>query len=333
MNNKSIKTHFDSSVLLTFLILFITGVALFSFRKNSKVDCTNIDFKIISNSYTTEDLIEFKSIDASGVEWKWDLGDKTKPMYKSNIAHQFKKEGVYNVTLQMNGQCVTSKEIVIEKKKILISPELIPNISFPNNIRVGDLVTFANESTFAKSWQWSFGETTLIDGTKKVEEYTFKTPGEKTILLVVNGDRLHEAKQRIVVLEPLKKEKKKKRRNDYIEQVLTTQIEDGPPPENDEKIEAIEKINISPEEIKQMVISYSTRNMDDREIREYFCYSNIPVFNKNGKRVAVNEFFKEVRDARIKMKDIKLIKDHEKGCIKSMTIDMKIKKGVLWKNF
>ena len=338
MNSKNIKTHFDRNVFLTFLVLLIIGLLLFVSKVNSSVDCTNSDFKIIASSFTTEDLIEFNSLDSSGVEWEWDFGDASEIKYQSNVVHQFKKPGIYKIGLKINGQCKVEKEISITKNKILISPELIPNIILPKNVRVGDEVEFSNTSTFAKSWQWSFGETLHIDGTTKDVKYVFKTPGEKTILLVVNGDRRHEAKQRITVLD--KKERKRKISSakttvDPIQQVLSgirDTLELPSEPKKDKK-EEIKKIVISSDEIKKMLIGYANREIDDRALRNYFCYSSIPVFNKNGKRFTVNQLFNEIRDKKIDIKSIKLVKNSKTGCIVSMTLDMKIKKALFSKNF
>ena len=335
MNNKSIKTHFDRNVFITFLVLIIFGSSLLSFKMNTKVDCSEVDFDIISSSFTTEDLIEFKSKSPSAVDWTWDFGDRSTPVFRSNVVHRYTSPGTYTVTLESNGKCVATKQVVVSKRRILISPELIPEINLPKNVRVGDEVVFSNNSTFAKSWQWSFGETLAIDGRDREEKYTFTTPGEKTILLVVNDDLRHEAKQRITVLPAKKKKKKRviKNKVDPIETVLQD-IDDKPeelvipdaPPEP-------EKIVISSDEIRQLLMDYSKRKIDDLSIRNYFCYSNIPVFNKKGTRYTVSQLFGQIRDVKIELKNLRLIKDSKTGCIKSMTIDMRTKKGVFWKNF
>ena len=344
MNNKSIKTHFDKNVFISFLVLMLCGLGLLSFRLNSKIDCVNVGFNVITNSYTTEDLIEFKSTDPSGVEWVWDFGDENPKMFRSNVIHQFKEEGTYTISLKMNGQCEATKKIVINKRKVLISPELIPNIILPKFVRVGQEVEFSNDSGFANSWQWSFGETMAIDGNKRKEKYVFKNPGEKTILLVVNDDRRHEAKQRITVL-PEKKERTRRAsvtRVDPIATVLQDQIAERPEAEVIEEDLAEQKkaeekanrIEITNDAMQQMLMSYSIRKLDDIAIRNYFCYSNIPVFSKTGARFTVSQFFKEIRDVnKIEIKNIKMVKDNKSGCVKSMTIDMRTKKGLFWKTF
>ncbi len=337
MNNKSIKTHFDLNVFITFLVLLLCGLALFSFRLNSKVDCSNVDFDVISNSYTIEDLIEFKSTDTSGVEWIWDFGDNAPEAYRSNVVHQFEKPGTYTVSLQMNGECAATRELVISKTKIIRSPELIPNIILPKYVRVGDKVEFFNDSKFAKSWQWSFGETTRVDGNDRKETYTYKTPGKKTVLLVVNEDRRHEAKKILTVLPAKKKAKQERNTN------ITTPIADvlvdipdeptiiEPPVVDDDEVAYIE---ISGDEIRDMLQKYSVRNLDDITIRNYFCVTNIPVFNKSGDRFTVSQFFKAIRDVnKLEIKSLKLYRDKKAGCIKSMTVDMRTKKGLFWKTF
>ena len=343
MDINSMKTHFDRNVFVTFLLFFLVGLALLSFRINSTVDCSDIDFEVISNSFTIDDLIEFRSTAISGVQWEWNFGDESGTMFRSNVLHQFKKPGKYTISLLMNGQCVTTKDIAISKRKQLIDPELVPNIILPKYVRVGEEVEFSSDAKFAKSWQWSFGESMIIDGTSKRERYTFKNPGVKTVLLVVNGDRRHEAKKRITVLEAFRESKKRNTSNriDPIETVLRQQIIDRPiavsKKEEKEKKKAeqnsINRIEISEDELHQLFIEYSKRRLDDTSIREYFCYSNIPVFNKTGDRFTVSQFFNEIRDVKLELNSIRLIRDKKIGCVKSMTVDMKTKKGLFWKKF
>lgn len=343
MKNKRIKTHFDRNVFITFLVLLLIGFTLLSFKMNSTVDCSDVGFVIISNSYTTEDLIEFKSTDTSGVEWVWNFGDESTPVYRSDVIHQFSEPGKYIISLQMNGQCIATKDIAILKRKKLVDPALIPNIILPKYVRVGEEVEFTNDSKFANSWQWSFGETMAIDGSDKKERYTFKRPGEKTILLVVNDDRRHEAKQRITVLPAVRERRKRNtsRRSDPIETVLRQQIIDKPTAqtENEEKekkkkeTEKVNRIEVSENELQQLFVNYSNRRVDDTAIRSYFCYSNIPVFNKTGDRFTVSQFFGEIRDVKLELKTVKMIRDKKTGCVKSMTVDMRTKKGLFWKKF
>ena len=342
MDFKSIKTHFDRNVFITFLVFLLVGLTLLSFKMDSTVDCTDIGFEVISNSFTTEDLIEFKSTDTSGVEWEWNFGDESGSVYRSDVVHQFTEPGKYTISLQMNGQCVATKDIAISRRKELVDLAMIPNIVLPKYVRVGEEVEFTNDSKFAKSWQWSFGETMAIDGTAKKEKYTFKKAGEKTILLVVNGDRRHEAKQRITVLEAIRERRTRNTSNriDHIETVLQ-QIDDKPlaaieeeKKEKNEKVEEkINRIEVSEDELRQLFVGYSNRRVDDKAIRGYFCYSNIPVFNKTGDRFTVSQFFNEIRDVKLELNSIKMIRDNKTGCVKSMTVDMKTKKGLFWKKF
>ena len=337
MNNKSIKTHFDVNVFITFLVFFLCGLALFSFRLSNEVDCSNVDFNVLSNSYTVADLIEFKSTDSSGVEWEWDFGDDTSKAYRSNVVHQFKKPGKYAVSLQMNGKCISTRELVISKTKIIVSPKLVPNIIVPKSIRVGQEIEFFNDSEFAKSWQWSFGETEAIDGNDRKETYTYQTSGQKTILLVVNGDLRHESKKIVTVLPVEKKLRKtRKLRPDPIENVLE-ELPDGPiatpPPVEEDKPIYVE---ISKEKIQEMLMKYSKRNIDDRAIRAYFTVSNIPIFNEKGVRFTASKFFNTIRDVyKLDIKSIKLDRSKETGLIRSMTVNMRYKRKrlTLWNNF
>ncbi len=346
MGKKSIKAHFDRKVLLTFLSVFLVGVALLSFKLNRIVDCSAVGFEVISSSYTTEDLIEFKSLDASGFEWEWDFGDKTEGDFRANVVHQFEKPGTYNITLEMNHNCVLTKEITIVPKEKILNPELVPDIDAPRSVRVGELVEFMSGSEFAKSWEWSFGETASVDATDQNPKYIFKTPGKKTVLLLVNDDSKHAARHQITVL-PAKQEERKRTvsrtATDHIETVLKDQVPDAPvespvipdgPPEEAKNVEPeVVRIEIAKPKLTSLLMDYAERRTNDAAIRKYLCTSNVPVFNSTGKRFDIGSFLREIRDKKIEIQDVRMYKDKTKGCLKSFTVDMKVKKGLFWKAF
>ena len=85
--------------------------------------------------------------------------------------------------------------------------------------------------------------------------------------------------------------------------------------------------------MQQLLVGYSNRRVDDIAIRNYFCYSNIPVFNKTGDRFTVSQLFNEIRDVKVELNGLKMVRDNTTGCIKSMTINMRTKKGLFWKKF
>ena len=346
MGKKSIKAHFDRKVLLTFLLVFLVGVGLLSFKLNKIVDCTAVGFDVISSSYTTEDLIEFKSMDPSGFEWAWDFGDKTEGDFRANVVHQFEKAGTYKITLEMNNSCVLTKEVTIVPKEKILNPELVPNIEAPRSVRVGDLIEFTSDSEFAKSWEWSFGETASVDAREQNPKYIFKTPGKKTILLLVNDDSKHAARHQITVL-PAKQEERSRvvtrTATDHIETVLKDQvpdapvedpiIADAPPEETKPKKPEIVRIEIAKPKLTQLLMDYAERRTNDAAIKKCLCTSNIPVYNSGGKRYALGSFLREIRDKKIEIEDVRMFKDKTRGCLKSFTVDMKVKKGLFWKTF
>ena len=200
-------------------------------------------------------------------------------------------------------------------------------------------VEFFNDSKFARTWQWSFGETTTVDGNDRKETYTYTSPGKKTVLLVVNEDRRHEAKRILTVLPPAKKAKRARNRDittpiaDVLVEIPDAPIEDAPP-----TVEVVDDgpvyVEISSEQIQDMLVKYSKRNLDDVAIRKYFSVSNIPVYNKKGDRFTVSQFFQTIRDVKnLDIKSIKLFRSEETGLIKSMTVDMRYKNTLFWKSF
>ena len=348
MGKKSIKAHFDRNVIITFLTIFVIGVVSLSFKLNSIVDCTAADFDIISSSYTTADLIEFKSKDGSGYEWEWDFGDDSNGDFRSNVVHQFSEPGTYKVQLEMNDNCMVTKEITIVPKEKMINPKLVPEIGGPRTVRVGELVDFENTSKFANSWEWSFGETATVDSREQNPKYIFKSPGKKTVLLLVNEDSKHAARYQITVMPEKKEERSRsvtRRSTDHIEAVLQDQIPDAP---DEEKVIAdappsmnvktpkkpeIVKITIEKPTLTQLLLDYAERRTNNAAIRKYLCTSTIPVFNSSGKRFNIGTFLKNIRDKKIEIQDIRMFKDKTTGCLKSFTVDMKMKKGLFWKTF
>ncbi|PZP42528.1 MAG: hypothetical protein DI598_16840, partial [Pseudopedobacter saltans] len=84
--------------------------------------------------------------------------------------------------------CRETVSLKISKAPIIVDTTLTPNFEWPRTATVGVPVAFADHSKNADQWEWRFGETVSVDATDSRPTYTFKSPGPKTISVVVNGD-------------------------------------------------------------------------------------------------------------------------------------------------
>jgi len=334
MKNKFIKIHFDIKVFLSFLLIFLVGIGIVIAKYSESENCDSVDFEILSNSYTTEDLIEFKSIGDDGYKWEWDFGDGTNKKYVSNVLHKYDASGLYNITLKVNSSCKINRQIFIKEKVIVenINPELIPKVSFPDELRVGDIIEFSCTSNFANKWEWRFGESDKVDAISSETKYVFEEEGEHKISLIVNDDLKHAFIKTIFVLPKKENIRRNRRRsNDRVEDVLLNQIPDEP--EVTVSSTEVEKIELSRKQAKKMIEDYASGNLNFEDIKQYFCSNNIKVINAKGKSSSLKNLLKSIRGKQIMVLDINLLDIKKTGCVNTLFIDMKIKGTFFWNKY
>jgi len=334
MKNKFIKIHYDSKVYLSFLIIFLFGIGVLATRFIKQENCDDVDFEIIAQSFTTGDLIEFKSLGDQGFKWEWDFGDNTEKMFISDVLHEYDSIGIYNITLTVNNNCKITKQIYIKAKVIeeKIDKVLIPEIIFPDLIRVDDVVTFECTSEFANKWEWRFGSASdKVDAITPSTKYTFKEEGNYKISLVVNDNLEHALIKTINVL-PKKNERRRRRKKlDRVGGVITGNIPDAP--ETDTIVEEV-RIKLTRREAKKMIENYAEGKIDYADIQHYFCSSNIKVVNPMGKNSTLKQLLNTIRGKKIKMIDINLFENGNTGCVETIIINVKYHRRIIgWKTY
>jgi len=333
MKNKIIKIHYDSKVYFSFLIIFLFGAGVLVAKYVKQENCDNVGFDIIAQTFTTGDLIEFKSIGDANFKWEWDFGDRSKKEYVSNTLHKFDSVGLYNITLKVNNSCEVNRQLYIKQRVYVTKSEnhLVPVIKFPEQIRAGDVVTFECTSAFAKKWEWRFGESEEVQDISAITKYTFEEEGSYKISLIVNDDIKNALIKTIEVL-PRKNERRRQRRNtiDPVDDVLLDQIPDEPDVDTSTEVK---KIVFSRKSAKKMLEDYALGKIDYADIKHNFCSSNIRVVNPNGKISSIKELFKEIRGKQINVIDISLYKNESTGCVKTINVDLKIKGAFFWRKY
>ncbi len=333
MENKNIKIHYDSKVYFSFLIIFLFGMGVLVAKYMKQENCDAVGFDIIAQSFTTGNLIEFKSFGDANYKWEWDFGDRSKKEFVSNTLHKYDSVGLYTITLKMNNNCVVNRQLYIKERVYVRKSELnrVPTIIYPEEIRAGDLVTFECTSDFAKKWEWRFGEFDRVDDISEITKYKFEEEGTYKISLIVNDDIKNALVKTIDVL-PKKNERRRRRRStsDPIDNVLLNQIPDKP---DIEASTEIKKIKLSRKDAKIMLQDYALGKIDYADIKDNFCSNNIRVVNPSGKISSMKELLTAIRGKQINLIDISLYKNESIGCIKTINVDLKIKGTFFWRRY
>lgn len=111
---------------------------------------------------------------------KWDFGDVTMPSYLITGSHVYSREGTYLVKLYVDGKVSDSATVTVKPFNPLPGPEVI--IAAQSVARVGEKVTFTDNTPGATQTHWKFGESGIEDGTGKTVSHTYKLPRRYTVI-------------------------------------------------------------------------------------------------------------------------------------------------------
>ena len=192
--------NLDKSIIVTFILISLCASGVIAYKLSiNPDDCSNTDFSVISNDFTAGKIVSFADHTPKAKNWNWDFGDKSPLSSEKMPIHIYKNPGSYLVKLVVNENCEISKNVIIKNNYIAVDSSYYPEFDAPIMATVGEPARFFDNTKNAKTWQWSFGETT-ITSSEKSPTYTFKSPGKKTITLIVNGRRDFPSVKRITVI-------------------------------------------------------------------------------------------------------------------------------------
>jgi hypothetical protein len=217
----------------------------------------------------------------------------------------------------------------------------MPRFVCPQTAEVGKPVIFQDTTAGAHSWEWRFGETAVIDATSSTANYTYKTPGLKTISLVINNDpkqlgvckvyvnekqvspsrsAAHQPKQPPFIVVPAKPV------TPSIEEQNHTQPAATEPP----KAHGVE---ISKEDLEKQLRLVANNLYKADNFSQYFCNNlNIPV-SLNGTEVTFTQLCNKLssikNDKKIKQLNVQQIKNSETNCIIGLNVSLKMKREFL----
>ncbi|RAV29764.1 PKD domain-containing protein [Sinomicrobium soli] len=347
--NSRIKTHFDSRVLLSFIaLLFIAGVVL-AFKVRESEPCLVQSFNIDASALKVGEIVTFSDYTDNAHEWEWNFGDGNTASHRSKVVHQYKEPGKYLVNLWVNKNCNISKVVEILPSKELIDSTLFPRFDIPAIAYVDEPVTFTDQTPHAKRWEWRFGEGDgeKIDAIDKDPSYTYKTPGLKTVYLIVNDDTKYLTHKKITVLPSRNKKErinkvdimKDTRDEDIVDIYINQKVPEKPIGFEPEKAKRVDNINVPEEEEEEatvlpmdeerlagIIMGISMNRLSFKNFTRHFCKDQFPkVQLKDGSIVSVHYLYNTIRGKKIELKKVSMVRDRQTDCVSLIILDYKRK--------
>lgn len=330
-----ITSHVDPMVLYTFLALLLVSIAILAFKSGSKVDCSDTGLSLASRQhgantpFTVGEVITFKVTTPAGAAnagYSWKFGDSSAQQQGLQVYHAFEKAGSYTVVLE-SGKCTWRQELVVINpspvRPLATAPpvaDVFPAIEGPEEVLEGQKVTYSTSASNATSWEWRLEQANGKLYTDPSVSYTFAGTGERTLSLVVNGDRAHRVTKHITVFPG--KPNNNRNQDRYEPPPLPapeTRTEPAvPTPAQPEKPKTPA---ISDDEFKVMLTALVNKQKTTTDFAAYLCDNlNARVLLNDKDTDTFTSFCSRIRGKkRFKIEVVNLIKD-ENGCVKEIRI-------------
>ncbi|QHS63064.1 PKD domain-containing protein [Chitinophaga agri] len=326
-----ITSHIDPMVLYTFLSLLAISIVLLAFQASNKETCTDAAIVLASqqhagktSSFTTGEVITFRAdLKGGGIAGvSWDFDDSTAAAPGVQVYHAFSKAGNYMVTLR-RGKCEWHQEVIIINAPPERAPDtggdIYPLIEGPEEVFVGRPATYTNHTPGARQWSWQLLQPNAETHTGNAVKYTFGSPGERILSLIVNGDSSKMVTKRITVFAGAPQRPV----NDHFEPIPFP--EEPKPSESSAGATPVpEKPKIpaiSDDEFKFFLTQVVDKQKNAADFSAYLC-------DNMGARVLLNDkdtdtfahFCSRIRGKkRFKIELVNLIKD-QNGCVKEIRV-------------
>ncbi|PSL46625.1 PKD domain-containing protein [Chitinophaga niastensis] len=321
-----IASHVDPMVLWTFLALFLVSIVLLAFQLDGREDCTNTDIVLshkqhnTGKAYVVGEVITFNAegSDKKRRDYTWEFNDSTSKATGPQVYHSFNKAGSYVVTLTA-GKCKWNKEVIVVMPMITTpvgqETDVFPVIDGPTEVFAGRPATFSNKTATARKWSWHLLQDNAETHSNSSVTYTFSTPGERTLSLIINGDSSHMVLKHITVFQA---RPAAPAGNNKPEVFLPPPPPEAPKPVVPEKPKVPA---IADEEFKFMLTQVTTKQKSATDFSQYLC-------NNLSARVLLNDtdsdnfahFCSRIYGKKkFKIEKVNLIKD-QNGCVTEIRI-------------
>lgn len=345
MENKKIQpAYLDEKVILTMIITALVGLVITGFQYKNYEHCFDFHIKAKANFYRTDEPIHFESDALYAKEFQWDFGDsESSETNISTVVHAYNMPGEYTVSLTVNGKCTEYKTVYITRAPKIENPLLQPRFACPQTAEVGKAVIFQDTTAGAHSWEWRFGETAVVDATSSTASYTYKTPGLKTISIVLNNDPKQLGVCKVYVNDKKVAPSKSNTRVPQHQQpafvvvpakpVTPTMEEQSHPQPVVTEPAKPQGVNISKQELETKLRGVVNNFITADNFSQYFCNNlNVPV-SLNGSEITFTQFCNKLssikNDKKIKQLNVQQIKSSETNCLIGLNVSLKMKQGFL----
>ncbi|MEO8109119.1 MAG: PKD domain-containing protein [Ginsengibacter sp.] len=298
------------------------------------------------------DPVKIKTDAKAGEKYSFDFGNGiVETESTSSIYQTYKEAKTYTLMVKVDGRCTDIQTLVVSERKPMIVQDFRPIIKIPDMAFVNEYLTFSDESPYSTtSREWYFEDNSEVDGRSKSVSHTFKTTGNKKIVLnaVINGktesttayvfiqNRPVEESQglndkantthkkgnnaggRIVLVQPAPPN----------EPIGTENTKNITPPENinHEETEVKKGADISDAQLGSLLMEVSEDKKSAADFNTYLCDNlNIPV-RYNKKSYSFSEFCSVLKQIKKIIKITPYPSRNQNNCI--FLIDIKIKEKV-----
>ena len=197
----------DESVYLTMGIIGFLSILVLAFRFKSYEPCQAIKIEVNASGFLAGYPIRFNAECKNGKQFEWNFGDGTlQETTVPTAIHIYKKSGSYIIAVTVNKRCAEAQKIYIKEAPSINPASLLPVFISPDTALVNTPISCYDKTPRALSWEWRFGENSVVDATSKDPTYMYKTPGIKTIYLKINGRSDQIAARIIYVKDKQQKE-------------------------------------------------------------------------------------------------------------------------------
>lgn len=279
-----IASHVDPMVLWTFFALFLISGVLLAFQLDTKEDCSNTDITLShvqntnSKAYLVGEVITFNaaSHDKKTNNYTWEFGDSSNKATGQQVYHSFNKAGSYMVTLS-SGKCTWTKEVLVTMpvENTGGKPDIFPVIEGPSEAFAGRPVTFSNKTSSATQWSWRLLQDNAEVHSGATVTYTFSSPGERTLSLIINGDSAHMVLKHITVFPARPAAPEHTPDVPFNPEPVQPKAPEPPP------VVEKPKPSISDDEFKYLLTQVTTKQKTAADFAQYLC-------NNLGTKVVLN---------------------------------------------
>lgn len=328
-------SHIDTSVVYFLMGTFLAASTLVAFRYANDTPCDVATFESSANAYRVGEMVQFKDRTDGAQQWEWDFGDGSEISNQKNPLHIYTEKGNYDVRLTVNNSCVKMETLAIQAKTILLDSTKFPVFDLPKTIRVGETLTVHDKTARATSWEWRFGETASANAISRTAEYSYETPGLKTVSLIVNGDITYIGKKKIEVL-PLPETKERIAKIAAEERDKRLDLRKAPTgaavADEDIKTELAEKPEarkpstvpfISAGNFENKIKMIASGKLSPQAFSQYFCEDVNPLVVINGRNTTFLVFCEKIKDKKIKISSLELLRNTGSNCVTTFTLEYK----------